>query len=446
MDLFDDIRKKNRLAAAPLAVKMRPRNLKEFLGQDHFLGEGKLLRRMLQADRVTSAIFYGPPGTGKTTLAQIIANETSAHFEQVNAAGVGVKEIREILSAARQRLETSGARTVLFVDELHRFSRSQQDVLLSDVENGLVILLAATTENPFFAVNTPLLSRSQIFRFESLSFEDVIELLRRAIADRERGFGAFTIDIDDDALGHIANAADGDARKALTALEIAVLSQSTGDNPKAPIRIDRAIAEESVQQKIVRYDRTGDDHYDQISAFIKSIRGSDPDAAIYWLASMLEAGEDPRFIARRLVIAAAEDIGNANPQALILAQAAADATNFIGVPECQLPLAQATIYLACSEKSNSATVAIGAARKDVREQATIPVPKHLRDAHYAGADQLEHGKDYQYPHDHADAFVDQDYLGVDKTYYTPTLRGAERLLADYIEKLKSRRSSRNKES
>ncbi len=440
MDLFQDMRKKNRESAAPLAVRMRPQNLGEFLGQEHFLGEGKLLRRMLQADRLASAVFHGPPGTGKTTLAHIIARETSAHFVPVNAAAVGVKEIRVILKEARERLETAETRTVLFVDELHRFSRSQQDVLLDDVENGLVILLAATTENPFFAVNTPLLSRSQMFRFEPLTLDHIVSLLNRALSTENRGLGHLSVKMDDDAIHHIATMADGDARRALTALEIAVLSQSDTHKPGETIHIDLHTAEESVQRKVVKYDGTGDEHYDTISAFIKSIRGSDPDATVYWLASMLEAGEDPRFIARRLVIAAAEDIGNADPMGLILAQAAADATNFIGLPECQLPLAQAAIYLACAEKSNSATVAIGRARKDVREQATIPVPKHLRDAHYPGASKLEHGQSYKYPHNHEQGYVDQEYLGVDKTYYNPTNRGAEIKMTDYLEKLKSLRA------
>ncbi|UCC29981.1 MAG: replication-associated recombination protein A, partial [Phycisphaerales bacterium] len=335
MDLFEDQRKANRSSVEPLSVRLRPRTLDEFVGQQSFIGEGKLLRRTLEADRITSALFYGPPGTGKTTLAMIIAATTRAHFEQVNAAAVGVKEIREILAAARDRLETGGQRTILFVDELHRFNRPQQDVLLDDVENGVVILIGATTENPFFALNTPLVSRSQIFQFEPLSNEDIKTLLRRATSDTDRGLGTYRVTLTDEAADHLANTSDGDARRALTALEIAVLSQSDRAGGVGPIVVDLETAADSIQRKAIQYDAAGDAHYDAISAMIKSIRGSDPDAAVYWLARMLEAGEDPRFIARRIVIAAAEDIGNADPHGLVLAQAAADATQMVGMPECQ---------------------------------------------------------------------------------------------------------------
>ncbi len=437
MDLFADQRRANRNRVEPLAVRLRPRSIDEFVGQQHFIGEGKLLRRMLEADRITSALFYGPPGTGKTTLAMIIAAATRAHFEQVNAAAIGVKEIREILSAARERLETSGQRTILFVDELHRFNRAQQDVLLDDVENGAVILIGATTENPFFAVNTPLVSRSQIFQFEPLSDEDIKVLLDRALADVERGLGGYRITLAEEAADHLATTSDGDARRALTALEIAVLSQA--DRPGGggeEIVVDLETAVDSIQRKAIQYDVTGDAHYDAISAMIKSIRGSDPDAAVYWLARMLEAGEDPRYIARRIVISAAEDIGNADPQGLVLAQAAADATQMIGVPECQLPLAQAAIYLACAPKSNAAAKAIWQAADDVRNGRTLPVPKHLRSTGYAGAKILGSGEGYRYPHDSKDAIVPQDYLGVDKVYYIPTTRGAEAVLRDYLEKVR----------
>jgi len=437
VDLFADQRRANRNRVEPLAVRLRPRSIDEFVGQQHFIGEGKLLRRMLEADRITSALFYGPPGTGKTTLAMIIAAATRAHFEQVNAAAIGVKEIREILSAARERLETSGQRTILFVDELHRFNRAQQDVLLDDVENGAVILIGATTENPFFAVNTPLVSRSQIFQFEPLSDEDIKVLLDRALADVERGLGGYRITLAEEAADHLATTSDGDARRALTALEIAVLSQA--DRPGGggeEIVVDLETAVDSIQRKAIQYDVTGDAHYDAISAMIKSIRGSDPDAAVYWLARMLEAGEDPRYIARRIVISAAEDIGNADPQGLVLAQAAADATQMIGVPECQLPLAQAAIYLACAPKSNAAAKAIWQAADDVRNGRTLPVPKHLRSTGYAGAKILGSGEGYRYPHDSKDAIVPQDYLGVDKVYYIPTTRGAEAVLRDYLEKVR----------
>ena len=429
MDLFTEQRKANRSRVTPLAVRMRPRTLDEFVGQQAFIGDGKLLRRMLEADRITSALFYGPPGTGKTSLATVIAAMSKARFEQVNAASVGVKEIREVLSEARQRLETGGQRTILFVDELHRFNRVQQDILLSDVEDGVVILIGATTENPFFAVSSPLISRSQIFQFEPLSDDDIGSLLRRALTDSERGLGQYRARLAPDAADHLIRTADGDARRALTALEIAVLSQADRAEKGETIEIDLETAAESIQRKAIQYDPHGDNHYDSISAMIKSIRGSDPDAAVYWLARMLEGGEDPRFIARRIVIAAAEDVGNADPQGLVLAQAAADATHLIGMPECQLPLAQAVIYLACAPKSNASAKAIWAACRDVREGRTIPVPKHLRSSGYSGAKRLGSGEGYRYPHDQENGAAEQEYLGVDKVYYTPTDHGAEVLLA-----------------
>lgn len=445
MDLFSEQRKTNLDGVEPLAVRMRPRTLDEFVGQQHFVGPGTLLRRMLQADRITSALFYGPPGAGKTTLATIIAGVTKAHFAQVNAAAVGVKEIREILAAARERLGAAGQRTILFVDELHRFNRGQQDVLLGDVESGVVILLGATTENPFFAVNSPLISRSQIFQFEPLTEDDIKTLLFRAVTDCDRGFGKLNVTLDDDAAAHLATICDGDARRALTALEVAVLSQEgeaggervgTASEPVVPIVVDLQTAVDSIQRKAIQYDATGDAHYDAISAMIKSIRGSDPDAAVYWLARMIEAGEDPRFIARRIVIAASEDIGNADPRGLVLAQAAADATQFIGLPECQIPLAQAAIYLACAPKSNASAVAIWSACEDVRGGHTLPVPKHLRSSGYPGAKNLGSGEGYRYPHDAPEGIVAQDYLGVDKVYYTPTNRGDEARMRAYLEKVR----------
>ncbi len=434
MDLFAQQRDTNRSRVQPLAVRMRPRSLDEFLGQRGFIGKGKLLRRTLEADRLTSAVFYGPPGSGKTTLATIIAHQTQAHFESVSAVAVGVKEVREILAAARDRLETSQQRTILFVDELHRFNRAQQDVLLNDVEEGIIILIGATTENPFFAINAPLLSRSQIFQFEPLSEQDIKTLLHRTVADTERGLGAFDVTLTEEAADHLATTSDGDARRALTALEIAVLSQADPTGRPGPMIVDLEAAAESIQRKAIQYDATGDTHYDAISAMIKSIRGSDPDAAVYWLARMLEAGEDPRFVARRLVIAASEDVGNADPRALVLAQAAASATQLIGMPECQLPLAQTAIYLACSPKSNASAVAIWEAGKDVREGRTIPVPKHLRGSGYAGAKRLGSGDGYRYPHDEKSGIVEQDYLGVEKVYYTPTDRGTEAVLREYLKR------------
>ncbi len=399
---------------------------------------------MLEADRITSALFYGPSGTGKTTLATIIAGLTRAHIDQVNASAVGVKEIREILRLARDRLQTSGQRTLLFVDELHRFNRGQQDVLLRDVEEGVVVLIGATTENPFFAINAPLISRSQIFQFEPLSIEDIKTLLTRAVADSDRGLGSYGVSLTADAAAHLATVCDGDARRALTALEIAVLSQvGQEDGGGSPV-VDLQTAADSIQRKAIRYDKTGDAHYDAISAMIKSIRGSDPDAAVYWLARMLEAGEDPRYIARRIVIAAAEDVGNADPQGLVIAQAAADATQLIGMPECQLPLAQAALYLACAPKSNASAQAIWKASQDVREARTLPVPKHLRSTGYAGAKRLGSGEGYRYPHDAKGGIVEQEYLGVDKVYYTPSDRGAEARIRRYLDEARARTADAKK--
>jgi putative ATPase len=465
MDLFGDVRKRNFERVAPLAVRMRPRTLEEFVGQEHFLGPGKLLRRMLEADRLTSIIFYGPPGTGKTTLAQVIASTTKSHFEQVNAAAVGVKEVRAIIDAARERLANSGQRTVLFLDEIHRFNRAQQDILLPDVEAGLILLIGATTENPFFAVNSPLISRSQIFQFAPISEDDIRKLIRRAIADKERGYGKLDIRIDNDALVLWATMSDGDARRALMALEVAVLSmmkerdsaRGLGVPPErsrgaagagtpgrdAPatgnaIHINLDIAEQSIQRKAIVYDATGDEHYDAASALIKSMRGSDPDAAVYWVARMLEAGEDPRFIARRIAILASEDIGNADPRAIQVASAAFDIVEKIGMPEAQLTLAQAAIYMATAPKSNASATAIWSAMKDVREGRTLPVPRHLKDTHYQGSKRLGHGQGYQYSHDFPEGFVEQDYLGVDIIYYDPTDRGYEAQIKARLEAWRQR--------
>jgi putative ATPase len=448
MDLFRDVRRKNLARVAPLPVRMRPRTLEEFVGQQHFLGPGKLLRRMLEADRLTSVIFYGPPGTGKTTLAQLIATYTKSHFEQVNAAAVGVKEVRAILDAAKERLANAGERTVLFLDEIHRFNRAQQDILLGDVEAGYVILVGATTENPFFAVNSPLISRSQIFQFAPLTEDDIRTLVNRAIKDPERGFGKLDIRIDKEAADLWATMSDGDGRRALMALEVAVLS-STGSLPasdpaghgqdaRATVHITLDVAEQSIQRKAIVYDGTGDEHYDAASALIKSMRGSDPDAAVYWVARMLEAGEDPRFIARRIAILASEDIGNADPQAIVVAAAAFDIVEKIGMPEAQITLGHAAIYMATAPKSNRSYVAIFDAMSDVREGRTVPVPKHLKDTHYKGSARLGHGKGYQYAHDFEGGFVEQDYLGVDKSYYVPTERGYEATIAERMRRLKER--------
>jgi putative ATPase len=434
MDLWAEKREAKLKTAEPLAVRMRPRTLDEFAGQQHFLGPGKLLRRMLEADRLTSVIFYGPPGTGKTTLAEIIAGSTNRHFERGNAATIGVKEIRFVIEDAIKRLEDSGRKTIFFLDEIHRFSRSQQDVLLRDVERGVLTLIGATTENPFFSVNSALISRSQVFQFQPLTEDDINGVLRRAIADPERGYGNLKLHVLDEAIDHWATMSDGDARKALTALEIAVLS-TTADGDGA-MTIDKSVAEESMQRKAIEYDPTGDSHYDATSAFIKSMRGSDPDAAIYWLARMLVAGEDPLFIARRIAILASEDIGNADPQAIQVANAAYQITERIGMPECQLTLGQAAIYMATAPKSNASAMAIWTAMDDVKNQRTIPVPRHLRDGHYAGAKKLGNATGYQYAHNSEKGWVDQDYLGVEKTYYEPTNRGHEARIQKFLEWLK----------
>ncbi len=434
IDLFRAAHEQNLLMAQPLAARMRPRTLDEFVGQEHFLGEGKLLRRLLQADRLGSVIFYGPPGCGKTALAHVIARQTKCVFRQLNAVAAGIKEVREILEEARAELADSGRRTILFVDELHRFNRTQQDVLLPDVEEGRVILIGATTQNPFFAINSPLLSRSQIFTFQALTIEQIKTVLQNAVQDKERGLGNRQVTVAPDALEFLAQICDGDARRALSALEIGVLS-----SPPDPVEISIQVAQDSIQRKVMDFDATGDAHYDLASAFIKSMRGSDPDAALYWLARMLEAGEDPRFIMRRVVICASEDVGNADPQALVVAAAALQALEFVGLPECQLALSQAVTYIATAPKSNAATVAIGKAREDVRSGRTLQVPKHLRDSHYAGAEDLGHGEDYKYSHDFEGGWVDQAYLPEDRRYYEPVDRGYEAEIRKRLEEWRKRR-------
>ena len=431
--LFADAERENRQRVQPLAARMRPRALDEFVGQQHILGEGKLLRRLVAADRLGSVIFYGPPGTGKTTLAQLLATATQSAFRQISAVTSGVKDLREVLADARGRLEAAGQRTLLFVDEIHHFNKPQQDALLPDVEEGVVTLVGATTQNPFFALTSALVSRSRVFQLEPLSEDDIRAIVRRAAADRQRGLGCFDVTLDDDALDLLAAASDGDARRALGALEIAVLS-----SPTQPVVFTRQLAAESLAKKAIEYDATGDAHYDAASALIKSIRGSDPDAAIYWLARMLEAGEDVRFLTRRLVILASEDVGNADPRALSLAVATMQACEFVGLPECQLNLAQAVTYLACAPKSNAATLAIGEAREDVRTGRLLPVPVHLRDSHYAGAKRLGSGEGYAYSHDSADGIAAQDYLGVDKRYYRPVDRGFESDLAERLAQIRAR--------
>jgi putative ATPase len=419
------------LSAAPLAARMRPRSLDEYAGQRHLLAPGLLLRRAIDADRIQSLIFFGPPGTGKTTLAQIIAARSKCRFEKLNAVESNLAEMRRVLHGANHRLRNTGEPTLLFIDEIHRFNRAQQDVLLPDVESGAVKLIGATTHNPFFFINSPLVSRSQVFELKPLEESDLLELLHRALADAERGLGHLRIAADPEALAHLARVSDGDARKTLNSIEIAALTTPPG--PDGIIRIDRAVAEECIQRKAIVYDGDGDAHYDTISAFIKSMRGSDPDATLYWLAKMIHAGEDPRFIARRIMIHAAEDVGLADPMALILATAACQAAEVIGWPEARIPIAEAALYIATAHKSNSVVKSIDAALEDIRSGRTLAVPNHLRDGHYAGSKTLGHGEGYRYAHDFPGHHVAQDHLGAARRFYEPTQQGHERKIAERLE-------------
>ncbi len=433
--LFEARESANVQSAAPLAARMRPRTLEEFAGQKHFLGPGKLLTRMLAADRLSSLIFHGPPGAGKTSLAMVIAHQTRAKFHYLSAPAATVKDIRDVIAEARDRLASQRARTVLFVDEIHRFNRAQQDVLLNDVETGVLILIGATSENPYFAITGPLISRSTVFRFEPLSRDEVLELLRKAVEDRERGLGNLNVQADPEALEYLADMSEGDARKALTALEVGVLSQAA-QAEAGPLKFHLETARESIQQKAVLYDGTGDTHYDLASALQKSMRGSDPDATVYWLARMLAGGEDTRFIARRIAICATEDVGNADPMATVLAAAAVQITEFVGLPEAQLALAQAAIYVACAPKSNAGASAIWQASADVRTQPIRAVPRHLKDSHYAAAKKAGFGVEYKYPHDYAGGFVPQEYLpGPPKQYYAPKDAGYEKNIRQYLQSL-----------
>lgn len=434
--LFCSSEELNINSAAPLAARMRPRNLDEFVGQRHFVGSDKLLTRMLEADRLSSLIFYGPPGVGKTSLAAVIANYTKAEFHYLSAPAASVKDIRQIIAFARDRLAGNSKRTVLFIDEIHRFSRAQQDVLLDDVEAGVLILIGATTENPFFSVNAPLISRSTVFRFEPLKQQDILRLLKMAVKDPKRGLGKLHIEADEKALNFLAVMCDGDARKALTALEVGVLSQGAR-KPDTKIKFNLEVAKESIQQKTIDYNGTGDTHYDLASALQKSMRGSDPDATVYWLARMLTGGEDTRFIARRIAVCAAEDVGNADPMATVLAAAAVQISEFVGLPEAQLALAQAALYVACAPKSNAAACAVWSAVSDVKQQPTQNVPKHLKDSHYAAAKKMGFGVDYKYPHNFKDGFVPQEYLpaAVKKKYYVPKDVGCEKNIKHYLQKL-----------
>ncbi len=399
----------------PLAFRMSPRTLDEYAGQEHIIGKDKLLRRAIEADRITSLILYGPPGTGKTALAKVIAARTQSRFEWLNAATAGLDDLRKVIQSSRNR-KAKGIRTILFLDEIHRFNKLQQDALLPDVEEGNIILVAATVENPFFYVNSALLSRSQVFELKHLTAGDIMKILQNALNDPERGLGKMNIITEDDALMHIAKMADGDGRKALSALEIAALT--TQPDAGGVTRITLVVAEESIQKKVIVYDKKGDQHYDTISAFIKSMRGSDPDAAVYYLAKMIYAGEDPRFIARRIVICASEDVGNADPMALVVATSALRAVEFIGMPEARIPLAQATTYIVLAPKSNASYKAIDAALEDIKTEETMEVPDHLKSGSYAGAKQLGHGEGYKYPHAFG-GHVEQEYLTKKKKYYSP---------------------------
>jgi putative ATPase len=430
LDLFDSVRDEMQRKDAPLALRMRPRNLEEFVGQGEVVGEGTYLRRAIEEDQLQTAIFWGPPGSGKTTLAGIIANLSQAHFQQISAVTSGVAEVRKIIQEADDRLAMYGHRTILFIDEIHRFNKAQQDALLPAVEHGTIVLIGATTENPYFEVNSALVSRSKIFRLNPLTEEEVRTVVLRAMDDQERGLAGAGMEVDGDALEHIVGMAGGDARVALNTLEAAaLLARESGGGG----HVDLRTAEEAAQRKALLYDKWGDNHYDTISAFIKSMRGSDPHAAIYWLARMIYAGEDPRFIARRMVIFASEDIGLADSHALVVAEAAARAVEFVGLPECQLNLAHAVLYLALAPKSNSATRAISAAMKEVEQGNTPPVPPHLRDSSYRGAASLGHGVGYRYPHDYPANWVDQEYMPEGmrgREYYRPGAGGEEDGMAD----------------
>jgi len=430
-DLFSSTPEDEIAAGAPLATRMRPRTLAEYAGQQHILGPGKLLRRAIEADRIYSLVLFGPPGTGKTTLAQVIAGATESKFERLSGVESNVADIRRVVATAASRRKNAGTKTILFIDEIHRFNKAQQDVLLPEVENGIIRLIGATTQNPFFSVNSALLSRSQVFQLEPLAEEDLLAVMRRALADPERGLGKLRITLDADAAAHLARLSDGDARKCLNALEIAALTSPA--EPDRSIRISLASAEESIQRKALVYDGTGDAHYDTISAFIKSMRGSDPDAALYWLAKMLHAGEEIRFIARRIVICASEDIGMADSNALVVAMAAQQAVEFVGLPEANLILAHATVYLATAPKSNRCTVAIGKASQEVRDGRSLAVPSHLRDGHYKGAERLGHGKGYQYSHDFEGSYVPQAYLPEGRVYYEPTENGMEKRVKERLD-------------
>ena len=437
MDLFDYMRENTMEKESPLASRLRPRTLDEVVGQQHIVGKDKLLYRAIKADKLGSVIFYGPPGTGKTTLAKVIANTTQADFKQINATVAGKKDMEEVVTEAKNNMGMYGRRTILFVDEIHRFNKGQQDYLLPFVEDGTLTLIGATTENPYFEVNGALLSRSRIFELKPLEKDDIKQLIYRAVTDSERGMGTYRVKIEEDAADFLADTANGDARAALNAVELGVLTTERSED--GLIHIDLAAAQECIQKRAVRYDKDGDNHYDTISAFIKSMRGSDPDAAVYYLARMLYAGEDIKFIARRIMICASEDVGNADPQALNVAVSAALAAERIGLPEAQIILSQAASYVACAPKSNAAYVAIQNAMENVKTTRTMPVPVHLQDRHYKGAAKLGHGEGYKYAHDYPKHYVKQQYLpdGMEGTvFYEPSDNGYEKQIKAYMKWLK----------
>ena len=437
MDLFDYMRANTMEKESPLASRMRPTTLDEVVGQKHIIGKDKLLYRAIKADKLGSVIFYGPPGTGKTTLAKVIANTTSARFEQINATVAGKKDMEEIVKNAKDSIGMYGQKTILFVDEIHRFNKSQQDYLLPLVEDGTITLIGATTENPYFEVNNALLSRSRIFELKPLEKQDIRELVMRAVYDTEKGMGTYSADITDEAADFLADVANGDARAALNAVELGILTTDKSDDGKIHITID--VAAECIQKRVVRYDHDGDNHYDTISAFIKSMRGSDPDAAVYYLARMLYAGEDVKFIARRIMICASEDVGNADPNALVVAVSAAQAVERIGMPESQIILSQAAAYVATAPKSNAAYMGIAKAMKTVADTRTMPVPAHLQDRHYKGAEKLGHGLGYKYAHDYPNHYVTQQYLpdGMEgMRFYEPSENGYEKKIREHMEFIK----------
>ncbi len=438
MDLFDYMRKNTMEKESPLASRLRPSTLEEVVGQQHIIGKDKLLYRAIKADKIGSVIFYGPPGTGKTTLARVIANTTSADFKQLNATVAGKKDMEEIVKEAKDSLGMYGKKTILFVDEIHRFNKGQQDYLLPFVEDGTLILIGATTENPYFEVNGALLSRSRVFELKTLEKEDIKTLIHRAVYDKEKGMGAYNAVIDPDAEDFLADVANGDARAALNAVELGIMTTERSSQDGI-IHIDMEVAQECIQKRAVRYDKDGDNHYDTISAFIKSMRGTDPDAAVYYLARMLYAGEDIKFIARRIMICASEDVGNADPQALVVAVAAAQAVERIGLPEAQIILSQAVTYVASAPKSNAACVAVFEAQDAVRNQKTMPIPVHLQDSHYKGSAKLGHGQGYLYAHDYENHYVDQQYLPdglVGTEFYRPTENGYEKKIGEHLSFLK----------